>query len=104
MFLLLRNSRPISNCYFNLCWTLLDKILKSCDSELGMVQYALNSTTAPITCLWAELLDNNLVEDTDSLMNNVLNVIQYFLVLQGDANKLVSLTRRCNIIQFVDKS
>ena len=79
---------------------------KSRDSELGTIQSALISATGPLTCLWAELLDNNLLEDPDSLINvqDVLNVIQRTLVLLGNATELVSQTRRCNILQCVDKS
>ena len=64
---------------------------KSCDSELGTIQSALISETGPLTCLWAKLFENILLEDRDSLINvhNVLNVIQCTLVLLGNANELV---------------
>ena len=73
------------------------------DWELGTIQSALISAKGPSTCLWAELLDNNLLEDPDSLIN-VLNVIHHILVLLGNANELLSQTRRCNILQCVAKS
>ena len=37
-------------------------------------------------------------------VHDVLNVIQRTLVLMGNANELLSQTRRCNILQCVDKS
>ena len=70
------------------------------DLELGTIQSALILVTGSLTCLWAALLDNNLLEDPDCLINvhNVLNVIQRTLVLLGNANELALQTRRCNIL------
>ena len=78
---------------------------RSCDLELGTIQFTLILETGLLTCLWAELLDNNHLEDPESLINvhDVLNVIQYTLVLLGNANELILQTRRCNILQCVDK-
>ena len=66
---------------------------KSRDGELG-------------TCLWSDLLDNNLLADKLAVINvhDVLNIIQRTLVLMGTANELLSQARRCNILQRVDKT
>ena len=36
--------------------------------------------------------------------HDVLNVIQHMLVLLDNANELISQTRRCYILQYIDKS
>jgi len=50
------------------------------------------------------LLDNNLLEDEEAVVNvhDVLEVVQRTLVLLGNANELISQTRRCTILQCVD--
>ena len=66
---------------------------KSRDGELG-------------TCLWSDLLDNNLLADKSAVINvhDVLNIIQWTLVLMGNANELLSQARHCNILQCIDKT
>ena len=73
--------------------------LKSRDHELGTIQTALQRCAGPLSCLWLELIDNNLLKSKDAVINvhDVLNVLQRTLVLLGNANELVSQTRRCNI-------
>ena len=85
---------------------LKERLPKSRDSELGIVQSALLSATGPLTCLWSDLLDNNLLADESATINahDVLNVIQRTLVLMGNANELLSQTRRRQILQCVDKN
>ena len=58
----------------------------------------------PLSCLWSELLDNNLLEDEGAVNNvhDVLEVVQCTLVLLGNANELISQTRRCAILKCVD--
>ena len=79
----------------------------SCDLELGTIQSALISLTGPLTCLWAELLENSLSEDPDSLIivHDMLNVIQRTLVYWV---MLMNLYCRqedvANICQCKDKS
>ena len=79
---------------------------KSRDGELGTVQAALLSTAGPLTCLWSDLLDNNLLADKSEVINvhDVLNVIQWTLVLMGNANELLSQAQCGNILQCVDKT
>ena len=78
---------------------------KSCDHELGTIQAALLRCTGPLSCLWAELIDNDLLKSEDAVINvhDVLNVLQCTLVLLGNANELVSQTRRCSILRAVDQ-
>ena len=68
---------------------------KSRDGELGIIQSALLSAVGPLTCLWSDLLDNNLLADEKATINahDVLNVVQRTLVLMGNANELLSQTR-----------
>ena len=59
-----------------------------------------------MACLWAELIDNDLLSDPDASVNvhDVLNIFQRSLVLMDNANKLISQLRRTKILQSVDKS
>ena len=68
---------------------------KSPNSELGTVQAALLSAAGPLTCLWSDLLENNLLADDSAVINvhDVLNIIQRTLVLMGNANELLSQAR-----------
>ena len=64
---------------------------KSHDGELGTVPAALLSAAGPLTCLWSDLLDNNLLADELVVINvhDMLNIIQRTLVLMGNTNKLL---------------
>ena len=66
--------------------------LKSHDGELGTVQAALLSAAGPLTFLWSDLLDNNLLADESAVINvhDMLNIIQQTLVLMGNAYELLS--------------
>ena len=59
-----------------------------------------------MTCLWAELIDNDLLSNPEATVNvhDVLNIVQRSLVLLGNANELVSQLRRSKILQLIDKS
>ena len=78
---------------------------KSRDHELGTIQSALQRCAEPLSCLWSELIDNDLLRSEDSVIyvHDVLNVLQRTLVLLGNANELVSQTRRCNVLRAVDQ-
>ena len=69
------------------------------------MQAALLRSAGPLSCLWSELIDNNLVRDEESMINvhNILVVVQRTLVLLGNANELISQARRCNILRSVDQ-
>ena len=75
------------------------------DAELGTIQAALLRSAGPLSCLWSELLDNDLLKEEDSMINvhDVLNVVQRTLVLLGNANEIISQARRCNILRAVDQ-
>ena len=51
---------------------------KSHDLELGTIQSVLLKCAGPLSCLWSELLDNNLLEDEGAVINvhDVLEVVQ----------------------------
>ena len=70
-----------------------------------MIQLALQRCAGPLCCLWAELIGNDLLKSKDSVVNvhDVLNVLQRTLVLLGNANDLVSQTRRCTILRAADR-
>ena len=63
---------------------------KSRDAELGTIQAALLSAAGPLTCLWSDLLDNNLLANEAAVVNvhDVLNIVQCTFVLMGNANEL----------------
>ena len=85
---------------------LKQKFPRSRGTELGTIQSTLLYAAGSLTCLWSDLLHNNLLAGEGGMINahNVLNVIQRLLILLGNANKLLSQTRRCDILQCVDKS
>ena len=62
---------------------------KSRDGELGTVQGALLSVAGPLTCLWSNLLDNNLLVDELVVIDvhDVVNIIRRTLVLISLVNQ-----------------
>ena len=81
---------PKVDCYMT--DHLRQRFPKSRDGELGTVQAALLSAAGLLTCLWSDLLDNNLLADESAVINvhDVLNIIQQTLVLMGNAYELLS--------------
>ena len=78
--------------------------LKARDHELGTIQSALQRCAGPLSCLWSELIDNDLLKSEDSVINvhDILNVLQRTLVLLDNANERVSQTR-CNILRAINQ-
>ena len=68
---------------------LKERFPKSPDIELGIIQSALLSVAGPLTCLWSDLLDNNLVANESVIINahDVLCIVQRTL---GNTNELLS--------------
>ena len=79
---------------------------KSNNGELIKVQSALLKVCGPMACMWAELIDNNLLSDADATVNvhDALNIIQYTIVLLGNANEMLYQLRRSKILAAVDTS
>lgn len=78
---------------------------QSHDNQLDTLQAALQRSAGLFSCLWAELIDNELVKDEDSVMN-VIRCVEYcpmHLGIVGNPNELISQARRCNILQAVDQ-
>lgn len=84
--------------------------LKTCfpkqDSELVKLQSVMLKACGLITCMWSNLIEQKLLDNPDAMINfhDVLDIIQWLLVLLGNANELLSQMRRTNILQLVDKS
>ena len=76
------------------------------DNDLGVLQSALLKVCGPMTCLWSDLIENNLLDDEAAVINvqDVMEIIQRSLVLLGNANELLSQIRRTNILQLADQS
>ena len=57
-----------------------------------------------MTCMWSDLIKQNLQEDPDATINvhDVLEIIQRSLVLLGNANKVLS--QMTNLLELADKS
>ena len=53
---------------------------RSRDIELGTIQSALLKCAGPLSCLWSELLDNNLLDEEEATIN-VHNVLEVFNAL-----------------------
>ena len=79
---------------------------KSDDGELIKVQSALLKVCGPMACMWAEMIDYNLLSVADVTVNvhDVLNIIQRTIVLLGNANEMLSQLRRSKILAAVDTS
>ena len=79
---------------------------RSDDGELMKIQSALLKVCGPMACMWAELIDNNLLSDPNATMNvhDVLNIIQCTIVLLGNTNEMISQLRCSKILAAVDPS
>ena len=71
------------------------KLDKARDSQLAKIQGAMLYAVNPLTNLWAELIQQGLVQDPDAAIHvsDVLDIVQRSLVLLGNANNLISETR-----------
>ena len=60
----------------------------------------------PITCMWSDLIEQNLLEDPDATISihEVLEIIQRSLVLLGNAKEMLSQMRRTNLLELADES
>ena len=76
---------------------------KSDNAELMKVQSALLKVCGPMVCMWAELIDNDLLSDPNATVN-VLNVVQHTIVLLERVNELFSQFRHSKILAAVDTS
>ena len=76
------------------------------DGELAKLQSAMLKVCGPMTCLWSDLIEQDMLKDPDVTISvaDVLDVIQRSLVLLGNSNELLSQMRRTNILQLADKS
>ena len=84
--------------------------LKACfpkqDGELVKLQSVMLKVCGLMTCMWSDLIEQKLLDDHDTTISvhDVLGIIQHSLVLLGNANELLSQTRRVNILQVAEKS
>ena len=72
------------------------KVDKARDAALSKIQGSLLYAVNPLTNMWAGLIEQGLVDDPEALIPvpDVLDIIQRSIVLIGNANSLVSETRR----------
>ena len=82
------------------------KLDKARDSQLAKIQGAMLYAANPLTNLWADLIEQGLVQDSQAAIHvaNVLEIIQRSLVLLGNANSLISETRRENALESIHPS
>ena len=76
---------------------------KSEDAKLLKVQSVLLKVCGPMVCMWAKLMDNNLLSDPDAKVNvyNVLNIIQRTMVLLDNATKIMPKLRSSKILAAI---
>ena len=79
---------------------------KARDSQLSKIQGAMLYTASPLTNLWAELIEQGLANDPEAAIHvsDVLEIVQRSLVLLGNANSLISETRRENALESIHPS
>lgn len=82
------------------------KLDKARDSQLTKIQGAMLYVASPLTNLWAELIEQGLTNDPEAAIHvsDVLEIIQRALVLLGNANSLISETRREIALESVHPS
>jgi len=70
------------------------------------VQSALLKMCDPMTCMWAELIDNNQLRNLGTTLNihDILNVVHHILVMLGNANELFSQLWCSKFLAAVDTS
>ena len=75
------------------------------DKQLRRIQATILATSAPLTHLWSELVDQKLTAGSNGLVpvEVVLETIQCSLVLIGNASHYVSQARRAGIIDKLDE-
>ena len=72
------------------------KLDKARDSQLAKIQGTMLYAASPLTNLWADLIEQGLSNDPEAAIHvsDILDTIQRSLVLIGNANSLISETRR----------
>ena len=82
------------------------KLDKARDAQLARIQGAVLYTVNPLTCLWSDLAGQGLTQDRKAaiLVSDVLDIIQRSLVLLGNANNLISETRRETALESIHLS
>ena len=76
------------------------------DGELAKLQSVMLKVCGRMTCMWSDLIEQDLLEDPDATISvhNVLEIIQRSLVLLRNANEMLSQMRRTNLLELADKS
>ena len=76
------------------------------DGELAKLQSAMLKACGPMTCMWSDLIEQNLLEDPDATISvhDMLEIIQRSLVLLGNTNEMLSQMRRTNLLKLADES
>jgi len=78
---------------------------KASENQLRTIQSVLLQASGPLTCLWADLITNDMLSEGSTItVQDALDVVQRMLVLMGNANVLLTEARRNGILQSVDKS
>lgn len=82
------------------------KLDKARDSQLSKIQGAMLYAASPLTNLWADLIEQGLVNDPEAAIHvsDVLEIVQRSLVLLGNANSLISETRRESALESIHPS
>ena len=76
------------------------------DGELAKLQSVMLKVCGLMTCMWSDLIKQDLLEDPDGTISihDVLEIIQRSLVLLGNANVMLLQMRRTNLLELADKS
>ena len=76
------------------------------DGELMKLQSVMLKVCGPMTCMWSDLIEQNLLENPDATISvhDMLEIIQRSLVLLGNANEMLSQMRRTNLLELADKA
>ena len=82
------------------------KLDKAKDAQLARIQGTMLYAVNPITCLWADLVEQGLTHNPKDAIYvpDLLEVLQRALVLLGIANHLISEMRRENALESIHPS
>ena len=82
------------------------KLDKAKDAQLARIQGTMLYAANPITCLWADLVEQGLTHNPKDAIYvpDLLEVLQRALVLLGNANHLISEMRRENALESIHPS
>ena len=79
------------------------KLDKAHDAQLARIQGAVLHLVNPFTCSWSDFVDQGLTQNLKAavIVSDVLDITHRSFVFLGNANNLISDTRRVTALEFI---